>query len=159
MQIIEAVKATHPFLQNLRPSHLALLLKGAAPAEFETNEVILKEGDYADKLYLIHRGKVSIECHTPEGDIPIETLGADTVLGWSWLFPPFTSHFQAHAVEPTVALQLNAPELLIASEEDDSFGHELMRRVAQLAIHRMQQMRQCLVEACHKTHLELGSLI
>ncbi len=151
MQIIDAVITTHPFLQNLRRDHLARLLKGAVSTEFDVDEVILKEGDYADKLYLLHRGKVALECHTPQGDVPIETIGENDVLGWSWLFPPFTWHFQARAVEPTIALQLNAAELLIATEEDDSFGHELMKRIAKVTIHRLQQTRTSLVRSYKKT--------
>ena len=159
MNITEAITASHPFLQSMRPAHRVLLLKSAAPAEFNPNQIILREGDYADKFYLIHHGKVALECHTPDGDVLIEIIGDNEVLGWSWLFPPFTWHFQARALEPTVALQFNAPHVLIATEEDDAFGHDLMKRIAQLAIHRMQETRKRLIEANRKNPIELGSLI
>src|SRR4051812_46510052 len=120
MQIVQAIKESHPLLQSLQPAHVETLLHGAVPVEFDAEQIILKQGDYADKFYLIHHGKIVLECHTRDGDLLVETLGNNEVLGWSWLFAPFTSHFQARALETTTALQLNAPRLLIASEEDNA---------------------------------------
>ena len=159
MQIVQAIRESHPFLHNLQPAHVETLLHGAVPVEFEPEQIILKEGDYADKFYLIHRGKIALECHTRDGDLLVEILGNDDVLGWSWLFAPFTSHFQARAIETTTALEFSAPRLLIASEENNAFGYEVMKRVAQLAIHRLQEIRKRLIEVSRGNPVELGSLI
>ena len=159
METLESLIATHPFVQDMEPSFIELLSGGAMVVEFARDEVIAREGDYADKFYLIHRGKVLLECHTPERDVKIETLSDGDVLGWSWMFPPFASHFQARAVEPTIAVQLNGAHLLILSEENARFGHKLMKRVAELVIHRLQQTRQRLIEVSRKSEIELGSVV
>jgi len=71
----------------------------------------------------------------------IDTIGMGELLGWSWLFPPFVWHFQARAVEPTEAIALDGAQLLIAAERGHNFGYELMKRVAQVVIHRLQAAR------------------
>jgi CRP/FNR family cyclic AMP-dependent transcriptional regulator len=81
-------------------------------------------------------------------------LGPGDVLGWSWLFPPFVWHFQARAVEPTTLLVLNGAGLLVSAERDHDFGYELMKRVAQVVIRRLQATRKQLLEQQVQSALE-----
>jgi CRP-like cAMP-binding protein len=108
--------------------------------------MIFREGEPANHLYLLQSGCVVLEAHEPgQGAIPVDTLGANDVLGWSWLFPPFAWHFQARAAEPTEAIALCGAHLLVAAERDPAFGYELMKRIAQLLIHRLQSARRRLL--------------
>ena len=51
---------------------------------------IFKEGDVANRFYLIRSGKVVLEsADKDEAPMLVQTIGADEVLGWSWLFPPY----------------------------------------------------------------------
>jgi hypothetical protein len=50
-------------------------------------------------------GEVALEspcpkCDDERGTVLIESIGAGSVLGWSWLFLPYYSHFDARAVSP-----------------------------------------------------------
>jgi CRP/FNR family cyclic AMP-dependent transcriptional regulator len=76
------------------------------------------------------------------------------MLGWSWLFPPFAWHFRARALEPTNAIVLNGAHLLIAAERKRDFGYELMKRVAQVVIHRLQATRKQLLDQQIESALE-----
>jgi CRP/FNR family cyclic AMP-dependent transcriptional regulator len=78
--------------------------------------------------------------------VPVQILDAGEVLGWSWLFPPFHWHFQARAIEPSRAIFLDGAHLLVACEENREFGYELLKRIAQVVIKRLQATRQCLVD-------------
>ncbi len=127
---------------------MAAIAEGATLAEFEANELIFRETDIASRWYLIQHGRVALEAHVPEaGEMIIQTLGAGDVLGWSWLFPPYRLHFQARALERTQAICLDAAHLLVASEKDHDFGFDLMKRVSQVLMERMQATRQKLLEA------------
>jgi CRP/FNR family cyclic AMP-dependent transcriptional regulator len=159
MEILKEIVNTHPFLQGLTREELDVVLSGAVVAKFESGEVIFREGDYADKFFLIHEGEVAVECHARDHDVLVETLQSGEVLGWSWMFAPFSWHFQARAVERTVALQLNGAHLLIASEQDDRFGHKLMKRIAQILIHRLQMTRKRLIEQCESIGSNLGDIL
>ena len=156
MELFRAITDTHPFLRNLSRQQLDTVLKGAVISEFEPREIVLREGDYADKIFLVHEGAIHIECHAPERDVIVETLRSGDVLGWSWLFPPFSSHFQARAAERTITLQLDGAHLLIECENDDRLGNLMMKRIAQILIHRLQSTRKRLIDECERSGVEVG---
>lgn len=130
----------------MKPEHIAVLSDGAHAVEFEAGEVLFREGEPANQFYLIESGKVALEANeSPRGTVLVQLLGAGDPLGWSWLFPPFTWHFQARAVEPVVAIALRGAHLLVTAEQDDEFGYELMKRIARIVIQRLQATRKQLL--------------
>src|SRR5258708_28432944 len=80
------------------------------------------------------------------GPIKIETSEAGGVLGWSWLFPPYRWHFSARVVEPVRAIALDGTCLRTKGEEDHDLGYELMKRVAQIMMERLQATRVQLLD-------------
>src|SRR5256885_1527960 len=94
--------ALHPFLAGMNSAHLALLADCAIAVHYKKGQTILREGELANRFYLIESGKVILESGEGFGDpVVIETIGAGDLLGWSWMFPPYVWHFTARAVEPT----------------------------------------------------------
>ena len=94
--------ASHPFLMGLSLPHVEVLADSAMLKEFAPNELIFREGDPANRFYLIESGKVILETSKNEKTTTlIQTIGAGDVLGWSWLFPPYYWHFDARAAEAT----------------------------------------------------------
>jgi CRP-like cAMP-binding protein len=94
------------------------------------------------RFYLLKTGKVVLECDGEGEPTVIQTLGPGDVLGWSWLFPPFTWHFLARALQPTRAIALDGAPLLVLCNRDPHFGFELMKRVSQVVIQRLQAARR-----------------
>jgi hypothetical protein len=45
-------------------------------------------------------------------------------------------------LEPTAVIVLNGAHLLVTAERDHDFGYELMKRVVQIVIHRLQTSRK-----------------
>jgi CRP-like cAMP-binding protein len=137
----------HPFLRGLRVEHLATLSRSSMTAHFEPGDWIFREGDPANRFYLIHRGAVALEStKTGQDPVLIQTLGAGDVLGWSWLFPPYTWHFDARAVERTQATFFYGTRLREECEQDHALGHELMKRTAAVVIERLQAARRQLLD-------------
>jgi CRP-like cAMP-binding protein len=142
MKNLTAMLAEHPFVRGMKPEHLAVLAEGAKEAVFEPGQIVFRQGDPANRFYLLVDGKLALESHTPgDGEILVQTLGSGEVLGWSWLFAPFVWHFQARAIERTTAFVLDGGHLLVACDLDKKFGFDLMRRVTQVVIHRLQTTR------------------
>ena len=83
----------------------------------------------------------------------IQTIGAGEALGWSWLFEPFTWHFDTLADEPTRALFFHAAQLREQCEEDPKLGYELMKRVSRVVIHRLQATRLKLLKGWRRETL------
>ena len=81
--------ALHPFLAGMNHTQLTLLTDCAVGRHFNADQIILREGEFANGFYLIETGKVGLESETGSGEpIPIQTIGAGDLLGWSWMFPP-----------------------------------------------------------------------
>ena len=145
---LEKQIATHPLLRGIKPGHLKVLAACAMPAQFKGGELIFREGDPANRFYLLEDGKVSLESHAKdEASVCIQTIGAGDVLGWSWLFPPYYWHFDARALEPVKAIFFYGTWLREYCEQDHDLGYELMKRMADVVIRRLQATRQRLLDA------------
>lgn len=138
----------HPFLAEMDEQHRENFLQGASERTFAAGETIFRDGEPANTLYLVQSGEVIIEAASAGGgSTPIETIHGGEVLGWSWLFPPFAWHFQARAARPTHVICCDGGHLLVQAEEHSRFGYDLMRRMTQILIHRLQATRKKLVRA------------
>jgi CRP-like cAMP-binding protein len=142
MEPLERLLAQHPFLAGLDRRHLAQLARLASPKSFHALQKIFDEGDAANELYLICKGKVAIETVLLGCDaIQIQTLGEGEVLGWSWLLPPYRWHYSARATEPTQVIALDGATLRKLCEQDHDLGYEMMRRFALVIVQRLAATR------------------
>ena len=142
MQTLEPILAEHPFFKGLKPEYLQLVTGCASNVRFDTGTYIFREGEEASQFYLIRQGKVALEIFAAQyGPITIETIEAGEVLGWSWIFPPYRWHFSGRVFEPTRAIALDGKCLRTKSEADHDLGYELMKRVAQIMMERLNATR------------------
>jgi CRP-like cAMP-binding protein len=140
--------ALHPFLAGMTRPQLTLLTDCAMAAHFKKGQTILREGEFANRCYLIETGKVVLESMGSFGEpLMIETIGAGDLLGWSWMFPPYTWQFSARAIEPTTAIFFYGPILREYCEKDHPLGYELLKRISAVMVKRLQ--------AAHKQMLSL----
>ncbi|HJT79870.1 MAG TPA: cyclic nucleotide-binding domain-containing protein [Chthoniobacterales bacterium] len=136
----------HPFLQGLSHDQLSLLKDCALSAHFKAGEVIFREGDQAERFYLITSGKVVLESGAGSGPpVVIESIGAGDLLGWSWMMPPYQWHFTARAVEPTEAISFASTILRQYCERDHSLGFELHKRMSAVMMRRLQAARKKMI--------------
>ena len=140
---VETAIAVHPFLRGLKPAHLRLLADSAMRTHYEAGELIFREGDPANRFYLIEQGRVSLETQGKDAPpVSVQVIGPGDVLGWSWLFPPYYWHFDARVIEPTTAIFFYGTRLREQCEQDHDFGYEMMKRMTQVVIHRLQATRK-----------------
>jgi len=151
-QIAELV-SHHPLLAGL-PGDIVDLVAGCAQnVAFNSGELLLAEGEPADTLYLLRRGHVALELHAADrGAMVIETVGPGSPVGWSWLFPPYRSHFDARAMVDVGAIAVDAACLRQKAEADPAFGYELMKRVSAVILDRLQAARLRLLDIYGKPH-------
>ena len=146
-RLIEEILASHPFLEGMTAHQRRILTDCAMVSRFAPGELIFREGDPANRFYLIHKGKVALESYVSDkGIIQIDEIGSGNLLGWSWLFPPYYWHFDARAVEPTIAVFFYGTPLREECETDHDFGYELMKRMAEVVIKRLQCTRRQLLD-------------
>ena len=147
-QLWPNVWKAHPFLRDLNPGLLTPMAACAMPTEFKAGELIFREGEMANRFYLILEGRVQLEAEaTDRPGVLGDYIGEGDVLGWSWLFPPYTWNFTARAVEPVRAIFFYGTLLRERCDADPALGYELMKRTTAVVIHRLQSTRQQLVAA------------
>ncbi|HXI51507.1 MAG TPA: Crp/Fnr family transcriptional regulator [Candidatus Saccharimonadales bacterium] len=148
VKAVASVIAEHPFLRGLKPEHLGLLADSAMRMRYEAGDLVFREGDPANRFYLIEQGRISLESHRrDEAPVAAQIIGPGDVLGWSWLFPPYYWHFDARALEPTTAIFFYGTRLREQCEQDHDFGYEIMKRMTQVVIQRLQATRKQLLKA------------
>jgi len=139
--------AAHPFLAGMKRKHLRLIALNAMRISFAVDHQIFREGDLANRFYLVETGRVALEAEAGDtGRALIQTVGLGEVLGWSWLFPPYYWHFSARVLAPTRAIFLYGTRLRNQCEEDHDFGYELIKRMAAVTVRRMQAARERLLQ-------------
>ena len=124
--------AKFPLFAGMNRGQLALLASCTKTVQFKKGEMIFREGDLADRVYLIETGKVSLE----------STSGMlDPRLGWSWMFPPQTRTYTAQTVESITAIFFFGKILRECCEGDHSLGYELLKRMSFMMYQRLQAVQ------------------
>ena len=137
-----------PFLKDLDPRFIEQMADCAFTTRFEPGQQICREGEPADRFYILVGGQVALEMYAPgargAGEAhmhTVQTLYEWEPLGWSWLFPPYRWHFDVRALTPVEALAFDARCLRGKCEQDHDLGYELMKRFTQIVIERLQAAR------------------
>ena len=144
---LEPLLRDHPFLKGLEPEYLTLLAGCAQNVRFREGAFLFREGEAADRCFLIREGKLALEIAAPgRGSIIVQTLGAGHVAGFSWLLEPHQWQFDGRAVEPVHAVALDGTCLSGKCADDPRLGFELTQLFARLAIQRLQATRLQLLD-------------
>ncbi len=139
MQSLEPIVAQLPLFKDMKREHIALITGCASNVRYEAGQFVGREGQPADKFWVVREGRMALEIHAPgRGALTIHTVGENEVLGWSWLLPPHQWHFDAHALTDTRALMFDGKCLRGKFAADYELGYELMRRFAQIIVQRLE---------------------
>jgi CRP-like cAMP-binding protein len=144
---LETILAEHPFFDDMKKEHLELLAGCASNVRFDSGQYLFREGESADHFYILRHGGVAVEIYDPRGGaVTLETASEGSVLGWSWLFPPYEWHFNARAIVLTRALAMDGKCLRSKCDEDFELGYRLMQRFAQVTIQTLETTRLRLLD-------------
>ncbi|OGO43177.1 MAG: hypothetical protein A2Z04_10085 [Chloroflexi bacterium RBG_16_57_9] len=135
------------FTGGLPPHELDKLAAIASEVQFKSGEVIFREGDLGNRVYLIVEGQVALERHVPgRGRAVILTIGPGEICGWSALFSGQWKTSDARAVGPVRTIAIVAQNLLAACEADHDLGYLIMQRVATVIAGRLKSTRLQLLD-------------
>ena len=147
MKIDTALLAAQPFLKGLSRPQLEVLADNAMEVAFPAGKMIFNEGLAANRFYIILEGEVALESAAGKkaGQL-VQTIHAGDVLGWSWLFPPYSIHLSARALAPTKTIFFYGTRLREQCEQDHELGYQIMSRIAEVTIRCLQNMQARLME-------------
>ena len=142
MEDLARALRAHPFLHDLEPAHVELLVGCAKNVRYRAGEYVLREGDDASTFFLVRHGTISLEVSVPGREpVVVETVGPGDVLGLSWMVGGATTHLDGRAREAVVAFSLDATCLRNKMNADHHLGYALTSRLLELAYERLARVR------------------
>jgi CRP/FNR family cyclic AMP-dependent transcriptional regulator len=139
--------SAHAFFAALTDQQRAELARDGSAVTFTAGQRLFDEGGIADRFWLIEQGGIALDMRVPgRGDQIVETLAAGTVLGWSWLHPPYRWHFGAVARVATTAIEFDAPSVRRRCDADPAFGYAALCLFTPVITERLQATRLRLLD-------------
>jgi CRP-like cAMP-binding protein len=150
---VAARLSAQPFFAVLTDSQCGALAGDGTAVTFAAGERLFDEGGVADMFWLIEHGGIALDMRVPgRGDQIVETLGPGTVLGWSWLQPPYRWQFGAVARLATTAIAFDAASVRRRCEADPAFGYAMLCAFTPVIIKRLQATRLRLLDLYAAPH-------
>ena len=152
MDTLESILRQHAMFAGLADGHLQLLAGCARNHRFQAGQYLFREDHSADEFFLIREGKVALDVHVP-GRAPntFATLGQGEIVGISWLVPPYRWMFDARALEPTLAIGIDAACMRAKCEADHDLGYALMQCFLQAFVKRLHATRMQMFDVYGKS--------
>jgi CRP-like cAMP-binding protein len=134
-------------LGELMPEQRERLRSLGSEAYFDAGQRIFEEGDRADRFWILHTGSATLDMHVPgHRNVVFDHVRHGELLGWSWLFKPYTWTLGSQADSPVRALQFDALSVRVLCEEDTELGLALNHAVAAVIAERLQRSRARLID-------------
>ncbi|HEX8991639.1 MAG TPA: Crp/Fnr family transcriptional regulator [Anaerolineales bacterium] len=137
-----------PWFHELRDDHMRKIASISQIRPMKAGEVIFREGDTHESVYIVLQGRVALELFVPHrGRVRFYTAEPWEIFGWSSVTP--NVHLRtagATAVLDGALLKVDAAKLNGACEEDHDLGYLVMRRLARVVAGRLQVTRLQLLD-------------
>jgi CRP-like cAMP-binding protein len=123
------------------------LMELAREVFFDQDARIFEEQGTADRFWVIRSGAVTLDLKVPgRRPVTVDTLGPGDLLGWSWMFAPYTWDFGAEALSPVRAYEFDGAQVRALCDAEPALGLALVRAVAEVLAHRLQNARTRLLD-------------
>jgi CRP/FNR family cyclic AMP-dependent transcriptional regulator len=94
-----------PYFRDFQPENLALVLRHACRRDLVTGEIIMLEGEPAEALYMVRRGRVRVFRSTADGrEQVLFLLGPGTTFNDTAVFDGGTNLANAQAIDPGTSI-------------------------------------------------------
>ncbi|MFN2144139.1 MAG: Crp/Fnr family transcriptional regulator [Anaerolineales bacterium] len=145
--LIECLQAI-PWFQSLSDEHFAKIASIAKIVTLDRDEMLFKQGDKQEYLYVLTEGRVAVELYSPiRGYMRVFTAEPMDVVGFSSVTPVVRQRTaSARAVLDSRLIALDSADLYRLCEEDHELGYIVMRRLANVAASRVMICRLQLVD-------------
>ncbi len=139
---LDSLLREHPFFQDMDTNVQQVIAGCAANERYEAGQYIQREGDKANRFYLVRGGVVSIELHVPGREpVVMDTVQEGEVFGWSWITPPYRNAYDVRAVQLTRLISLDAKCLRKKMKNDQTLGYEMLKRFVPVMADRLTSAR------------------
>jgi len=125
---------------------------------FHQNDVIFKEGDMADRFYMLKRGKVLLEKRLSEKiTVSVGSVKAGFSFGWSGVLDDGTYTSDAVCAETCEVFSVRREKILNLMNEDHSIGYIFTQRLLRVIKKRLDHRTEQFIRAI-QNHPDIQSL-
>lgn len=136
------------FLHNLDNEHLLRIADVARMRNVAPGEVLFREGDVPQDVFLVISGSVTLDINTHSGGTRrIMAVGPGEILGWSALLEQTQMTATATTMAHGKVVQINTHQLLDICKRNSRFGYELLRRTSLALAARLSATRLQLLDS------------
>ncbi len=133
----------NPFFSGLSPEQLDLILPLFEPFTIPAGATIFKQGDVATYLYVVQRGRVTIQYKPYDGPIiTLSHLESGQIFGWSSVAGGQTYTSDAISCTEVELLRLRGSDLVRLCTEHRSEGSAILDRLAEAVSPRWTYARE-----------------
>jgi len=131
-----------PYFAGAGEESLKALAMGSEERTFQAGQVLFREDQPAEQLYILTRGEVDIQYDLNTGEHrTVDTLVAGDLLVWSALVRPYRTTALGIARRESAAIAIDARRLRELCDQDRELGFSLMKEIAQTTSHRLEGAR------------------
>ena len=136
------------WFKELKHEHLLKLADIAHLRHVRGGEVLFREGDKEDYLYIVIEGRIALDIFVPHrGKMRIYTAESWDLFGWSSVTPVIHKRTAgAIGVIDSLIIGIDAEKLRKACDEDHDLGYVVMRRLTNIVASRLQVTRLQLLD-------------
>ena len=127
----------------LEESQLKALLSNASVQPFSEGETIFRQGDKANRLYVLIDGLVDlkVKAHEEVGFMTSKIDKEGAVFGTPALMEPFIYNVTSTCLKPSKVLVIERDTIKKNMEEDPKMGMEVMKKLASIYFNRLNELR------------------
>lgn len=146
MKTIKDLISEQPFFQNFPPEFIETIAGCGKNVHLDAGAMMATEGQDADSFYVLRRGVARIQVHLPaQGTQTIQTVGANSIIGWSWLFPPYQWNYDVVVVDDVSAIAFDGRCLRQKCDDNPNLGYTMVKAFAAIMVDRLKATRlRCL---------------
>ncbi len=137
-----------PWFAEMNPEQLEKLARIATIYHLEPGDLLFREGDRDDALYVLLEGQVAMDIEVPtRGQVVCHIAEMLEIIGWSSMTPIVRQRIsQARATQTCMVVGFNSKLLQQLCDEDEKIGYVIFRRLANVVANHLLTMRLCLLE-------------
>ena len=136
-------------LAGLTPEESESIVQHCRTITAQKGAKVFEEGQSASSLFLVRSGSIELRFTVMylNGlvEIPLESMGAGSVCGWSAMIPPHRYTLTARASQDSELFQISQTALHDLCEINTHFGYVVMKNLARIIGERYELARQKLI--------------
>ncbi len=137
--------------ENLTDEEIEKILPLCAEEEYPAGAEMYKEGDFADKLYIVRKGKTVLDLknnmapYDPPSRMVVDMISPGDAMGWSALVEPYIYTLSCKCAENCSLISVSGPGLMELMGRECHMGLKVMTAIAKMIATRLTHTRVLII--------------